>query len=128
MIYENSFTQANQDSTISFTWENSKMFNITSKYFRIFNNNQPESWVTNKCYFCSYWGKLFYLIQCENLLKENRGCFWPFSYVYTINWFLLHYIVTYKRLPMFENVIHQIDINDCLVLSVFQQGLQQYLS
>ena len=32
-----------QDCTISFTWENSKMFNITSKYFSIFNNKPPAS-------------------------------------------------------------------------------------
>ena len=37
------FTETSQDSTISFTWENPKMFNITSKYFSIFNNKSPAS-------------------------------------------------------------------------------------
>ena len=27
-----------------------KMFNITPKYFRIFNNNLPASWVKHTCY------------------------------------------------------------------------------
>ena len=37
-------SKTNQDSTISFTWENSKIFNISSKYFSIFNNKAPASW------------------------------------------------------------------------------------
>ena len=36
-------TQTNQDSTFSETCENSKMFNITSKYFNFFNNKPPIS-------------------------------------------------------------------------------------
>ena len=35
--------QTNQDSTFSHTRENSKMFNITSKHFSIFNNKPPAS-------------------------------------------------------------------------------------
>ena len=35
------FEETNQDSTFSHTCENSKMFNITSKYFRFFNNKPP---------------------------------------------------------------------------------------
>ena len=37
------------------------MFNITSKYFNIFDNAPPASWVAHiardflKCYFCSYY-------------------------------------------------------------------------
>ena len=31
----------NQDSTFSHTRENSKMFDITSKYFSLFNNKPP---------------------------------------------------------------------------------------
>ena len=38
MICENLFIQTNQDSTISFPWENSKMFNLILKYFSIFDN------------------------------------------------------------------------------------------
>ena len=38
LIQENLFVQTNQDSTISQKWENSKLFNITPKYFSCFNN------------------------------------------------------------------------------------------
>ena len=60
MIHKNLFSETNQDSTISFTWENSKVFNITSKYFSIFNNKPPASWGAHitrdfvTCYSCSY--------------------------------------------------------------------------
>ena len=33
--------------SISFTWENSKMFNLTLKYFSIFNNKPPASLVVH---------------------------------------------------------------------------------
>ena len=35
------FADTNQDSTFSHTCENSKMFNITSKYFSFFKNKPP---------------------------------------------------------------------------------------
>ena len=47
MIHENLFPSTNQDSTIFFTWENLRMFNITAKYFIIFNNKPPTSWVAH---------------------------------------------------------------------------------
>ena len=37
------FAETNQDCTFSHTRENSKMFNITSKYFSFFNNKPPAS-------------------------------------------------------------------------------------
>ena len=37
-IQKSLLAQTNQDSTFSRTRENSKMFNITSKYFSFFNN------------------------------------------------------------------------------------------
>ena len=37
------FAWTNQDSTFSHTCENLKMFNITSNYFRFFNNKPPVS-------------------------------------------------------------------------------------
>ena len=37
-IQKSLFAETNQDSTFSHTRENSKMFDITSKYFRFFNN------------------------------------------------------------------------------------------
>ena len=41
-IQKSLFAETNQDSTFSHTHENSKMFNITSKYFGFFNNKPPE--------------------------------------------------------------------------------------
>ena len=38
--HKNSFAYSNQDSAISLTQGNSKIFHITSKYFRNFNNTQ----------------------------------------------------------------------------------------
>ena len=40
-IQKNLFAQTNQGSTFPQTSENSKMFNITSKYFSFFNNKTP---------------------------------------------------------------------------------------
>ena len=60
MVHENLSAQTNQDSTIFCTWDISKMFHITSKYFSIFNKKPPASWVAHKtrdfltCYSCSY--------------------------------------------------------------------------
>ena len=42
-IQKSLFAETNQDSSFSQTLENSKMFNITSKYFSIFNNKPPAS-------------------------------------------------------------------------------------
>ena len=42
-IQKNLSAETNQDSTFSHTRENSKIFNITSKYFNFFNNKQPAS-------------------------------------------------------------------------------------
>ena len=45
-IQKSLFAETSQDSAISHTRQNSKMFNITSKYFSFFNNGshlQAES-------------------------------------------------------------------------------------
>ena len=42
-IQKSLFAQTNQDSTFSHTRENSKMFNITSKYFWFFNSNHLQA-------------------------------------------------------------------------------------
>ena len=42
-IQNSLFPLTNQDSTFSHTCENSKIFNITSKYFSFFNNKPPAS-------------------------------------------------------------------------------------
>ena len=61
-------------------------------------------------------GKLvLYRIQYKNSLKNKVGCFWHFSYVYTINQVLL-IPLSYRCL---KNVIHQIDSkNEWLLPSV----------
>ena len=52
---------------ISHTRENSKMFNITSKYFSFSNNKPPASWVTQTsrnfltCYSCPYYSSMVYV-------------------------------------------------------------------
>ena len=43
VIQKSLFAETNQDSTFSHTRENSKMFNMTSKYFSFFNNKPPTS-------------------------------------------------------------------------------------
>ena len=42
-IQKSLFTETNQDSTFSHNGQNSKMFNITSKYSSFFNNKLPSS-------------------------------------------------------------------------------------
>ena len=42
-IQKSSFALTNPDFTFSAARENSKMFNITSKYFKIINHLQAES-------------------------------------------------------------------------------------
>lgn len=47
-----------QDSTISYTWENSKLYSIASKYFSISTNNPISSWVAF-CYILFLFGFIF---------------------------------------------------------------------
>ena len=42
-IQKNLFAETNEDCTFSHTRENSKMFNITWKYFSFFNNKPPAN-------------------------------------------------------------------------------------
>ena len=42
-IQKSLFAETSQDATFSHTREDSKMFNITSKYFSFFNNIPPAS-------------------------------------------------------------------------------------
>ena len=72
--------------------------------------------------------KLFYSFQFKNLLKQKLGCFWLFSYAYTINWFLHILLSQLKEQICFKNVIHPIDRNEWLLVLGFQQGLRQSLS
>ena len=65
-VQKSLFAETNQDSTFSYTRENSKMFYITSKYFSFFNNKPPASWVAHitrdflTCYSCSYYSSMVY--------------------------------------------------------------------
>ena len=59
-VLKSLFAKTNQDSTFSHTPKNSKMFNMSSKYFSFFNNKPPESWVVYiargflTCYSCLF--------------------------------------------------------------------------
>ena len=63
-IQDNLFAWTNQDTTFSHTRENSKLFNIPSEYFRLFNNKRPSSrvalvaWDFLTCYSCSYYSSM----------------------------------------------------------------------
>ena len=73
-------------STFSYNRENSKMFNITSKYFSIFSNKSPASWVahiTRKLftfYSCSYYSSI---IRCKKWKAISYGSIDPY---YTLFW------------------------------------------
>ena len=67
---------------------------------------------------------LSYSIQCKNLLKYKLGCSWPFYYVYTINFYIL-YCHIIKECRCLKNANHQLERNEWLLISAFQQGLQQ---
>ena len=74
-IQKSLFAYTNQDSTFSYTRENSKMFNIKSRYFSFFNNKPAASWVAHAarvylvCYSCIIvpWQNL---IQSEQIQKQ----------------------------------------------------------
>ena len=74
VIQKSLFADTNQDSTFSYTHENSKMFNITLKYFSFFNNKPPASWVTHikrdflTCYFCLYYSSMV------EQIKDKKVC------------------------------------------------------
>ena len=63
-IQKNLFAYTNLDSVVSYTCENSKMFNITPRYSSFFNNKTPVSWVTHitkdflTCYSFSYYSSM----------------------------------------------------------------------
>ena len=63
----------------SHTHENSKMFNVTSKYFCFFINKPPACWVTHitrgfiTCYSCSYYSSI---LKIEILRQLGQGFPW----------------------------------------------------
>ena len=91
-IEKSLFAETNQDSTFSHTRENSKMFNITSKYFSFFNNKPPASWVAHitrdflTYYSCSYYSSmfgrslLFLFIHWLNYLTDYLTDYWTWLF------------------------------------------------
>ena len=77
------FAQTSQDSTLPYTRENSKIFNITSQYFSFFNKKPPASRVAHItrdfliCYSCSHYSAMAKL-SCRHLKYSNtvndRSC------------------------------------------------------
>ena len=63
-IQKSLFAETSQDSIFSHTRGNSKMFNVTSKYFSFFNKKPPASWVAHMArdfltfYSCSYYSSM----------------------------------------------------------------------
>ena len=61
---EDWFTKTSHNSAISYTREISKMFHTPSKYFSIFNNKAPASWVVHItrafliCYSCLHYSSM----------------------------------------------------------------------
>ena len=94
MIHEDLFLSANQDFTIFFTWENSKMCNITSQYFNILTKSHQQA-------VSCIWQKIFlyvipfrFIVPCFKVLYQStyichlvhlKACFYnyvakPWSY------------------------------------------------
>ena len=77
-IRKSLLAQTNQDSLFSHIRKNSKMFNITLKYFSLFNNKPPASSLAHiaknffACYSCSYYSYMFYVgsFPCKYLMKQ----------------------------------------------------------
>ena len=68
-------------SRFSHTHENSKIFNITSKYFSFFNNKPPASWVAHiatyflTCYSSSYYSSIVVLKELKMLqISQEKFC------------------------------------------------------
>ena len=80
-IQKSLFAETNQDSAFSQTRENSKIYNITSKYFSFFNNKPPGCWVVHitrdflTCYSCSYYSSM--VKRNKNLVKQFFGDIFP---------------------------------------------------
>ena len=80
-IQKSLFTETNQDSAFSQTSGNSKMYNITSKYFSFFNNKPLACWVVHiardflTCYSSSYYSPM--VKRNKNLVKEFPGGIFP---------------------------------------------------
>ena len=95
VIQKRLFAWTNRDLIFSHTRDNSKLVNITSKYFNLFNNKPPASWVAHitvdflTCYSCSYYSSMikhiFLLLHpCVRMLFTFEAFSLSFSVLGTI--------------------------------------------
>ena len=111
-----------EDSTISHTWEKSKMFITESKYFSFFNNKPPASWVVHRtrdvltCYSCSHYSSML----LWSSLSNNWG-----SYIllvkFVVNRMLIESICECKYV---KNVVENF-IRYAICLVVFLRKLKE---
>ena len=79
----NLFSWTNQ---VSRTPENSKMFNITSKYFSFFNHELSTSWVAHITRnFLTYYSCSYYISMFSNNRKSLKSSCWHWKMT-CINW------------------------------------------
>ena len=74
----------------------------------------------------THWENCFTQFQYKDLLKE-AGLLLTFFLSLHNQLFLCILLSHIKEYKYLKNVIHQIDRNDWLLVSAFQQGLQQHL-
>ena len=79
-VQKSLFAWTNHDSMFSHTSENSKIFNIASKYFSFFNNKPPVGWVAHiardflTCYSCLYYSSM-HAAKIDRLVNEKNTAF-----------------------------------------------------
>ena len=79
-IQKSLFAWTNQDFIFSHTSENTKIFNITSKYFSFFNNKPPVGWVAHiardflTCYSYLYYSSM-HPAKVDRLVNEKNTAF-----------------------------------------------------
>ena len=67
------FAKTNQDCTIFYTSKNSKILNIISKYFSIFSNTLPATWVVHITRnFLIFYSCLYYSTMTK--LSSKKSC------------------------------------------------------
>ena len=82
----NLFSWTNQFSRFSQTPENSKMFNVTSKYFSFFNHQLSASWVAHITRnFLTYYSCSYYISMFNNNRKSLKRSCWHWAMT-CINW------------------------------------------
>ena len=109
-IQKSLFAQTNQDSTFTHIRGNSKLLNITSKYFRFFRNKQPANWVAHiardflSCYSCLYYSsmekliiKLSFSIYRQKIeIIRNQTDLRPEQLIYKLGCKTIYYVTAVK--------------------------------